>query len=240
MLTRSGRHYAPTGIRCYRFEAPPGFECLARGAHGDTFVSHDRREVRKYFASHADALHEARLLDRVAQLAPQYCPAPGRLLLLPGVLCMQNAGPTLQERDALMSHEERCLCLLQTIHFIALLGAEIRVDDIHRRNICVRLTGARIEVRWIDYGMWTLVEDERRNLRANMKKLLSVEVWARNDDALSALLQECEENASEMDPALVARLAAESLWTLARGLYARAPSHRAAALLADIERPQTI
>ena len=104
-----------------------------------------------------------------------------------------------------------------------------RVDDIHRRNICVRLTGARIEVRWIDYGMWTLVDDERRNLRANMKKLLSVEVWARNDDALSALLQECEENASEMDPALVQRLAAESLWTLAR-----------AALLADIERPQTI
>jgi hypothetical protein len=73
---------------------------------------------------------------------------------------MQNAGPLPCDRQQL-SLDELELCLSQTIHFIALLGAEIRVVDIQLKNICVKLTGVDIEVRWIDYGVWELYDPEQ-------------------------------------------------------------------------------
>jgi hypothetical protein len=269
------------GGGCYRFGAPAGFECLGSGSFGDTFVSLDRREVRKCFVSDEDAVHEGRIFQRVAELALRYCSGPGRLvrmrcLVLPVsmrvggsdalvlqknqdgtwcqryVLCMQNAGPLLWDRRRELSSDEVSLCLLQTIHFIALLGGEIRVADIHPKNVCVKLTGADIEVRWIDYGMWELVDpaqtkERRYVMRSNMSQLLSVEVWglqhlaSEEAAALSELLQECEDNASSMDWATVAVLAAESLLGLARGLGARLQRSelcflkRTQALLAEVE-----
>jgi hypothetical protein len=262
------------GVRSYRFEAPSGYECLACGSFGDTFVSLDRREVCKYFALDEEAVHEWQLFQRVAELAPAYAPVPGRLVRTVGrdlqqekhkevyVLHMQNAGPLLWDRRDLSS-EELSLCLLQTIHFIALLGAEVQVEDIHPKNVCVRLSGAEIEVRWIDYGMWEVVPlmadpaSRRRQrcyvMRSNMSQLLTVDAWRRQlarqeDDALSELLQECQDNASSMDWATVVLLAAESLLGLARSLgarllqrkrgsdYSERVAHRTQALLGEIER----
>ena len=97
-----------------------------------------------------------------------------------------NAGSTVQSRIRLaqLTLEETFLCLLQSIHFTLLLGTQIQVADIHMMNICVSGTGAHIQMRWIDFGLWEVVSNGVNLIRAmehtmagNVARVLKCQEW---------------------------------------------------------------
>jgi hypothetical protein len=168
------------------FKIPQGFQLLGKGTGGYVFVSHDSRIVLKYFKKDSEALHEFEMTSKVVRLAPQYTAGPVDLLFqrpdpqqplnhvhlethrrppLPPEKCWyvlrsMNAGPTMdyrmQHAALRLTPNELCLCLLQTIHFLLLLGNDIEVGDFTFENVCASRAGADIQLRWIDLQCWEI------------------------------------------------------------------------------------
>ena len=156
------------------YKTPSDIEALSRGMAGDVFVSkEDRSVVLKCFEYDDEALEEYAVATRVMQIAPQYTAGPADLFLKQRdpdddndsspyyyVMRTLNAGPTIHHRtqhtECPFSADELCLCVMQAIHFTLLLGNQIRVADIHDENVCVSLSGAQIQVKWIDFGYWLI------------------------------------------------------------------------------------
>jgi hypothetical protein len=146
---------------------PAGFRPLANGADGELFISNNGMVVRKHCFNAWIAEKEWSILQLLMRIAPSYLPAPARLAREGEayVLEMMNAGNCIA-RGTHLTQSELCLCVLQTLHFVLLVSPYVKMRDMHSGNMCTRMRGSHIEMRWIDFSEWQMEDSSSSHVYA--------------------------------------------------------------------------
>jgi hypothetical protein len=145
-----------------------GFKYLNKGSYGTIFVSDNGMSVLKVFDrggrkydKEGGVRKEYLMFTILSQYAPEYIPAPCTLTRVTSndipAIQMINVGNSIQDRP--ITGVEIGLCILQSIHFVLLVSAHVKMKDVHEGNICTRYSGPDISLHFIDFGSWTEAED---------------------------------------------------------------------------------
>jgi len=185
-------HFYPTPAKVYdeeeeeaaerRAMLPPGTFFLNEGAFGCIVMTAHGHTLYKFSLEHDDeqVSAECAQLLAVCRLAPQYTPAPVQLTRLPSfggmrlAIQMGNAGEALCSLASPLTGLELGLCLLQSVHFVLLIGGAFGLRDVSVRNVCARGRGAALELRWIDVADW--LPDEPGAMVGNARRCLR-DLW---------------------------------------------------------------
>jgi hypothetical protein len=160
-----------------RARHPLNFVFLTSGGFGDVYLSPNLTTViklplpkpvhprRKACSDEEEAIaDESRMLDYLGRRAPDYVPVPCALIRVHDQtlgIQMPNVGPALCDVLPWMAPDEIALCILQSIHFVLLLGDRVRMEDVHHGNVCVQLAQEDIRLRFIDVAMWERCDADR-------------------------------------------------------------------------------
>lgn len=151
---------------CRPPELPAHYEYLASGLFGTVYLSRSGTTALKVFKEpilrESVIQREYENLVALERLAPEYLPVPCKLELLGSggipAIQMTNAGITfddfLSKQKLSLTGFEYALCILQSIHFVLLINDEFNVNDVHSGNLCFRMRGEHICLKFIDVGMW--------------------------------------------------------------------------------------